>query len=87
VACSMRESQNAAHNINGPVFGCRGDTLGAVLMVLTLVDMSLAGNLMLSVPISWGCRSIDPFPAVPAEIKAVAMPLPTPQPHFGCRLH
>jgi len=29
---------------------------------------------------------IDPFPAVPAEIKAVAMPLPTPQPHFGCRL-
>jgi endonuclease G, mitochondrial len=30
---------------------------------------------------------IDPFPAVPAEIKAVAMPLPTPQPRFGCRLH
>jgi endonuclease G, mitochondrial len=29
---------------------------------------------------------IDPFPAVPAEIKAVAMPLPTPQTHFGCRL-
>ena len=29
---------------------------------------------------------IDPFPAVPTEIKAVAMPLPTPQPHFGCRL-
>jgi endonuclease G len=30
---------------------------------------------------------IDPFPALPAEIKAIAMPLPTPQPHFGCRLH
>jgi endonuclease G, mitochondrial len=30
---------------------------------------------------------IDPFPAIPAEVKAVAMPLPTPQPHFGCRLH
>lgn len=30
---------------------------------------------------------IDPFPALPAEIKAVAMPLPTPQPRFGCRLH
>src|SRR3954451_4592204 len=29
---------------------------------------------------------IDLFPAIPAEIKAVAMPLPTPQPHFGCRL-
>jgi endonuclease G, mitochondrial len=29
---------------------------------------------------------IDPFPAIPAEIKAVAMPLPTPQAHFGCRL-
>ena len=29
---------------------------------------------------------IDPFPAIPAEIKAVAMPLPAPQPHFGCRL-
>jgi endonuclease G, mitochondrial len=29
---------------------------------------------------------IDPFPAVPAEIKAVAMRLPAPQPHFGCRL-
>jgi endonuclease G, mitochondrial len=29
---------------------------------------------------------IDPFPAVPTEIKAVAMSLPTPQPHFGCRL-
>jgi endonuclease G, mitochondrial len=29
---------------------------------------------------------IDPFPAVPADIKAVAMPLPTPQSHFGCRL-
>jgi endonuclease G len=30
---------------------------------------------------------IDPFPAVPPEIKLVATPLPTPQPHFGCRLH
>ena len=30
---------------------------------------------------------IDPFPAVSPEIKAMAMPLPTPQPHFGCRLH
>jgi endonuclease G len=30
---------------------------------------------------------IDPFPALPAEIKVIAMPLPTPQPHFGCRLH
>lgn len=29
---------------------------------------------------------IDPFPTIPAEIKAVAMPLPAPQPHFGCRL-
>ena len=29
---------------------------------------------------------IDPFPAVSAETKAVAVPLPTPQPHFGCRL-
>src|SRR4051812_30240451 len=29
---------------------------------------------------------IDPFPAIPAEIKAVTMPLPAPQPHFGCRL-
>src|SRR5690349_15419682 len=29
---------------------------------------------------------IDPFPALSADIKAVAMPLPTPQPHFGCRL-
>src|SRR4051794_37545254 len=30
---------------------------------------------------------IDPFPALPAEIKIAVMPLPTPQPHFGCRLH
>jgi endonuclease G, mitochondrial len=30
---------------------------------------------------------IDPFPALPAKVKAVATPLPTPQPHFGCRLH
>jgi endonuclease G len=30
---------------------------------------------------------IDPFPAVPSEIKTVAAPLPTPRPHFGCRLH
>jgi endonuclease G len=30
---------------------------------------------------------IDPFPAVPAKVKAVAMRLPAPQPHFGCRLH
>src|SRR3954470_3927662 len=29
---------------------------------------------------------IDPFPAIPAEIKTVAMPLPAPQSHFGCRL-
>lgn len=30
---------------------------------------------------------IDPFPTVPAKIKAVAMPLPVLHPHFGCRLH
>jgi endonuclease G, mitochondrial len=30
---------------------------------------------------------IDPFPAVPAEVKAAAMRLPAPQSHFGCRLH
>ena len=30
---------------------------------------------------------IDPFPGVPAEIKTVAMPLPTPTPHHRCRLH
>jgi endonuclease G len=26
---------------------------------------------------------IDPFPSVPAEVKAVAMPLPAPQPHLA----
>jgi endonuclease G len=30
---------------------------------------------------------IDPFPAVPAWIKAVAIPMPTPRPRFRCRLH
>src|SRR3954470_7623961 len=30
---------------------------------------------------------IDPFPAIPAEIKTVAMSLPAPQSHFDCRLH
>jgi endonuclease G len=29
---------------------------------------------------------IDPFPTIPAEIKAVTMRLPAPQSHFGCRL-